>query len=47
VFILSLYLDAKKFANTMEEHSEKLKVMQKEKTNQRKSWAQREMAVPK
>jgi hypothetical protein len=31
----------------MEEHSEKLKVMQKEKTNQRKSWAQREMAVPK
>jgi hypothetical protein len=31
----------------IEEHSEKLKVMQKEKTNQRKSWTQREMTVPK
>ncbi|KAK2417262.1 hypothetical protein P8452_61871 [Trifolium repens] len=45
---ISQQLEMQRSLETLiEEHSEKLKVIQKEKTNQRKSWTQREMTVPK
>jgi SHAQKYF class myb-like DNA-binding protein len=45
---ISQQLEMQRSLETLiEEHSQKLKVMQKEKTNQRKSWTQREMTVPK